>query len=164
MNYIEFVAFPVFRTAHAMTLSTTQVRPLAAFPARAPEVAPLSSSAPENRGFDRAPGGETETLSFQLPGGLSEVFRAGAGDELSDFASYALTRFLLREHWVELEDCPLLPFLLQMTNDVVDYQLAPDAATAVAQAEAAGEETVLQVELDLGLTVVELESEGIEDF
>ena len=97
-----------------------------------------------------------DIVSFQLPSELTTVFRAGAGDELNDFASYALTRFMLREHWVELEDCPLLPFIVQMTNDVVDYQLAPDAATAVAQAESIGEETALQVELDLGLTVVEV--------
>ncbi len=97
-----------------------------------------------------------ETLNFHLPSELAPVFRAGAGDELNDFASYALTRFMLREHWVELENCPLLPFIVQMTNDVVDYQLAPDAATAVAQAESIGQETALQVELDLGLTVVEV--------
>lgn len=97
-----------------------------------------------------------DIVSFQLPSELTTVFRAGAGDELNDFASYALTRFMLREHWIELEDCPLLPFIVQMTNDVVDYQLAPDAATAVAQAESIGEETALQVELDLGLTVVEV--------
>lgn len=97
-----------------------------------------------------------EAVSFQLPTALAPVFRAGAGDELNEFASYALTRFMLREHWIELEDCPLLPFVIQLTHDVVDYQLAPDAATAVAQAEAVGEETALQVELDLGLTVVEV--------
>lgn len=151
-----------------MTLSTSQARPVSPL-VLAPEATLPSSAAVALPAADPAVDpatkeAEIETLSVQLPGALAEVFRAGAGDELSDFASYALTRFLLREHWVELEDCPLLPFLLQMTSDVVDYQLAPDAATAVAQAEAVGEERVLQVELDLGLAVVELESEGTEDF
>ncbi len=145
MNYSNFV--PSSIPGIAMTISTQQVSPVHAndFLAVVPEAGlePTIVSTPD-------------TVSFQLPAELTPVFRAGAGDELNDFASYALTRFMLREHWVELEDCPLLPFIIQMTNDVVDYQLAPDAATAVAQAESIGEETALQVELDLGLTVVEV--------
>ncbi len=149
MNYNGFV--PSSTPGIAMTISTQQVSPvppndfLAATPAaETVAVPPNEAPLPAN------------IVSFQLPAELAPVFRAGAGDELNDFASYALTRFMLREHWVELEDCALRPFIVQMSNDVVDYQLAPDAATAVAQAEAIGEETALQVELDLGLTVVEV--------
>ncbi len=129
-----------------MTISTQQVRPV--FTGDFLATTPAAPS-------DEAATMPIDSINFQLPTELAQVFRAGAGDELNDFASYALTRFMLREHWVELEDCPLLPFVLQMTNEVIDYQLAPDAASAVAQAESIGEETVIQVELDLGLTVIE---------
>jgi hypothetical protein len=130
-----------------MTISTQQVSPVTS--------EGLSNSLNLTRPLDLAQA-SSDLISFQLPAALAQVFRAAAGDELNDFASYALTRFMLREHWVELEDCSLLPFVVQMTNDVVDYQLAPDAETAIAQAEALGDEMALQVELDLGLTVVEV--------
>lgn len=144
MNYSNFV--PSSIPGIAMTISTQQVNP----------VRSNDFLASPQETFSEPVAVSADRVSFQLPAELTPVFRAGAGDELNDFASYALTRFMLREHWVELEDCALLPFIIQMTNDIVDYQLAPDAATAIAQAEAIGEETALQVELDLGLTVVEV--------
>jgi hypothetical protein len=141
-----------------MTISTQQVHPVHPEDFSTPSLAPELSLVPASSlpSSDSTSSASRDLISVQLPAELAQVFRAAAGDELNDFASYALTRFMLREHWVELEDCALLPFVVQMTNDVVDYQLAPDAETAIAQAEDLGDETALQVELDLGLTVVEV--------
>lgn len=91
-----------------------------------------------------------QPISFRLPLPMDEVFRTAAGDDLGAFARYALARFLIREGWIEPEDCPLLPFRLELEGDIIDYQLATDAAAAVRQAESAGPEKVLQVIPDIG--------------
>lgn len=108
------------------------------------------SPSPENRFATNQAGPMGQPISFRLPVPMDEVFRASAGDDLGAFARYALARFLIREGWIDPENCPLLPFKLELEGDIIDYQLATDAAAAVRQAEALGSEKVLQVTPDIG--------------